>query len=93
MKREAHNLALFLLLLLPAAAVAQAPAAPPSTELKEMREKVRTACAADVQKFCGLIERGKGEMRACLLAHESDLSATCRDARAERAALKAKSKG
>jgi cysteine rich repeat protein len=91
MTPKTHNLALFLLLL-PAAAVAQTPAAPPSEEVAGMREKMRTACSADVQKFCGQTERGKGMMRACLEQHASDLSETCRAARAERAAAKAKSK-
>jgi hypothetical protein len=58
-----------------------------------MREKMRTACSADVQKFCGQIERGKGMLRACLEQHANDLSEACRTARAERAAVKAKSKG
>jgi cysteine rich repeat protein len=84
--------ALFAVLLLPAVGVAQTPAAPPSAEATEMREKMRAACSADVQKLCGQIERGKGQMRACLEEHASDLSEACRAARAERAALKAKSK-
>jgi hypothetical protein len=88
-----------LLLLLPAEAIAQGPATPaapgtpPSAEVKEMRQKMRAACSADVQKFCGQIERGKGMLRACLEQHQNDLSETCRAARAERAAAKAKSKG
>jgi hypothetical protein len=82
----------YLLLLLPAAALAQTQSEPPSAELKEAREKVRAACSADVQKFCAQIERAKGAMRACLDAHESDLSADCRTARAVRSAAKAKGK-
>ena len=93
MTPEIRSAALFALLLLPAAAFAQAPAAAPSADVTEMREKMRTACSADVQKFCGQIERGKGQMRACLEEHASDLSEACRAARAERAALKTKSKG
>jgi hypothetical protein len=58
-----------------------------------MRQKMRAACSTDVQKFCGQIERGKGMLRACLEQHQNDLSETCRAARAERAAAKAKSKG
>lgn len=84
-----------LLLLLPAGAIAQAPSAPgtpPSAEVKEMRQKMRAACSADVQKFCGQIERGKGMLRACLEQHQSELSEGCRAARAERAAAKAKGK-
>jgi hypothetical protein len=88
-----------LLLLLPAAAIAQGPATPAapgmpaSAEATEIRQKMRAACSADVQKFCGRIERGKGLLRACLEQHQNDLSETCRAARAERAAAKAKSKG
>jgi hypothetical protein len=93
MTPRTRGTAAFLLLLVPAAAIAQTPAAPPSAEVKEMREKMRAVCSADVQKFCAQIERGQGQMRACLQAHENELSADCRAARAERAAAKAKSKG
>ena len=82
------------LALLPAVAVAQS-AAPPdqSTERAEARAKVRTACAADIQKFCANIERGtKGAMRTCLEQNQTSLSSECNAARSERAALKAKDK-
>lgn len=86
-----------LLLLLPAAAaIAQGPATPPATgtppspDKAEMREKMRAACSADVQKFCAQIERAKGALRACLEQHQNDLSEACRSARAERAAAKGK---
>jgi hypothetical protein len=84
----------FLLALLPTAAMAQT-AAPSalSPERAAAREKVRAACSADVQKFCATIERGKGAMRVCLDAHQSELSPACREAREERAALRAKEKG
>lgn len=91
MSPTANSLAL-LLMLLPAAAIAQSGAPAPSPEVAEMREKMRAACSTDVQKFCDQIERGKGMMRACLEEHASDLSEACRTARAERAALKAKGK-
>jgi hypothetical protein len=89
--------------LIPFAALAQstAPKAPataaptaaaPATDAQEARSKVRTACAADIQKFCASIERAKGAMRSCLEAHEKDLTATCKAARAERAAERAKAK-
>jgi predicted outer membrane protein len=85
--------------LLPLAALAQstAPKAPGATEpaatdAQEARGKVRTACAGDIQKFCANIERAKGAMRSCLEAHENDLTATCKAARAERAAERAKTK-
>ena len=91
------------LAVLPLAALAQstAPKAPaaaptataPAADTQEARNKVRTACAADIQKFCANIERARGAMRSCLEAHEKDLAATCKAARAERAAERAKSKG
>ena len=78
------------LALLPMTAVAQSAA--PQAAAPEAREKVRAACAADVQKFCANIERAKGAMRACLEAHDSQVSAGCKAARAERAAARAKDK-
>jgi hypothetical protein len=92
MTSRARSVAL-LLLHLPAAAIAQDPARAPSAETSELREKLRAACSADVQKLCPQIERGKGMIRACLQAHEGDLSEACRAARAERAAARAKGKG
>jgi hypothetical protein len=65
----------------------------PAADTQEARNKVRAACAADIQKFCASIERAKGAMRSCLEAHENDLTATCKAARAERTAERAKSKG
>ncbi len=82
-----------LLALLPAAARAQsAPSATPSPARAEAREKVRTACAADIQKFCANIERAKGATRTCLEKNQATLSNECNAARAERAALRAKEK-
>ena len=78
-----------LLSLLPAAALAQSA---PSPERAEAREKVRTACAADIQRFCANIERTKGAMRSCL-QHQTGLSQECNAARTERVALRAKEKG
>ena len=86
------HVAALVLLLLPAAALAQTPAAPASPQATEARGKVRAACAADAQKFCPNIERGKGARRACLQAHETELSEGCRLARAKRAAAKSNSK-
>lgn len=81
--------ALFLSLL-PAAALAQSA---PSPELVEVRKKVRTACATDIQRFCANIERTKGAMRGCLEQYQTGLSQECNAARAERAAVRAKEKG
>jgi len=78
------------LALLPLTALAQSPG--PETARGEARQKVREACAADVQKFCANVERAKGAMRSCLKAHESELSPGCKAAREERAAARAKEK-
>ena len=83
------------LVCVPVAAFAQsaAPSAAAQTAAPEAREKVRAACATDVQKFCANIERAKGAMRGCLEAHETQLSDSCKAARVERAAARAKEKG
>ncbi len=91
MKRTALGAAL-LLVMIPAAALAQGASSPASPDRAEAREKVRTACAADIQQFCATIERAKGAIRTCLDQHRTSLSAQCNDARAERAAMKAKDK-
>jgi predicted outer membrane protein len=85
MKHKTFGVALALALL-PATAFAQSAA--PQSAAPEAREKMRTACAADVQKFCADIERAKGAMRGCLQAHEAQLSDGCKAARVERAAAK-----
>jgi hypothetical protein len=77
------------LALLPAAALAEG--AGPQTQF-EARAKVREACAADAQRFCANVERGKGAMRTCLQAHETQLSEGCRAARSARDAARAKDK-
>jgi hypothetical protein len=60
----------------------------------EARAKVRSACAADLEKFCQGVERGKGGgTRACFAAHEAELSAECKAARTERAAIRARERG
>jgi hypothetical protein len=90
MQLKSYGLALALAVL-PLTTLAQNAAAPKATP--EEREKMRAACATDVQKFCANIERAKGAMRTCLEAHQTQLSDSCRDARAERAAARAKDKG
>jgi hypothetical protein len=89
MNRNVVGIALFLSLL-PAGVLAQSA---PSPERAEAREKVRTACAADIQRLCATIERTKGAMRTCLEQNQTSLSQECNAARAERAALRAKEKG
>jgi hypothetical protein len=48
-------------------------------------------CAAEVQKFCATVEKGKGLIHACLESHSSELSEGCKTSMAEHAA-KAKEK-
>lgn len=85
--------ALLLLGALPIAAIAQNAIQPaPSAERSEAREKYRAACGADIQKFCGNVERAKGAMRSCLTEHAKDLSPACKTAREERAAARGKDK-
>jgi hypothetical protein len=64
---------------------------PGTADRAAVRAKVRSACAPDAEKFCAGVERGKGGgMRACFEAHEAQLSAECKAARTERAAIRAK---
>jgi Golgi apparatus protein 1 len=47
------------------------------------REEVHAAleaCNADVEKFCGGMERGEGHVHACLMQHEAELSPGCKAA-------------
>ena len=94
MNRKTIGVALALSML-PLAALAQStpPQKPAGTSsTSESREKSRTACAADVQKFCAGIEKAKGATRACLDGNAAQLSDTCKAARTERAAARSKEK-
>jgi hypothetical protein len=55
----------------------------------ESREKMRAACATDVQKFCAGAEQAKGAVRTCLESNAAQLSEPCKAARTERAAERA----
>ena len=94
MHLKAYGVALALAFV-PVTAFAQSatPSAAPQTAAPEAREKVRAACATDVEKFCANVERAKGAMRGCLETHETQLSDGCKAARVERAAARAKEKG
>jgi hypothetical protein len=91
-KTVAIALALSMLSL---AAVAQSttpqnPDAAASSDARaEAREKYRAACAGDVQKFCANVDKAKGAVRSCLETNASQLSDSCKAARAERAAARA----
>ncbi len=50
------------------------------TEMIARHEKVRTACAADEEKFCKNVDRSQGGPIRCLKSNESKLSATCKAA-------------
>ena len=43
---------------------------------------MRTACAADAQKLCPNVERGREAIRACLQANAAQLSEPCKAASA-----------
>jgi len=77
-------MAFAVICLVPAMALAQT-AAP--TDAAGAKGK----CAAEVQKFCATVEKGKGLVHACLEAHSSELSEACKTSMAEHAA-KAKEK-
>jgi len=64
----------------PAGADAGKGAGAATTAKSEAREKIRTACAADVQKFCANVERGRDGIRECLQAHAAELSDGCKAA-------------
>jgi hypothetical protein len=65
----------------PGAGAEPAKGAAPATSAKsEGREKTRTACAEDLQKFCANVERSKDAIRGCLQAHAAQLSETCKAA-------------
>ena len=76
------------------AAAAPVAAQPEANQNNPAWQKFRAACAADVAKHCGDVERVKGErgkVRACLDTHKASLSTECSAALAEReAAAKAK---
>jgi hypothetical protein len=46
----------------------------------EGRGGMRSACAADVQKFCANVEGGRSAVRDCLRAHAAQLSEACKAA-------------
>jgi len=65
----------------PGGASAPAPAAETTAKAEE-RANVRSACAADIQKFCANVER-RSAIRACLQASAPQLSEGCKAAAAK----------
>ena len=53
---------------------------PAASAKAEGAAKARTACAADVQKLCANVERGREAIRACLQANTAQLSDGCKAA-------------
>lgn len=47
--------------------------------VKTQAREITQACQNDVQQFCQGIKPGRGALAKCLKAHESELSATCKD--------------
>jgi multidrug efflux system membrane fusion protein len=50
-----------------------------TTRAEEGRARVRTACAADIQRLCGDASGGR-DVRACLRTHAAELSQDCKAA-------------
>jgi hypothetical protein len=44
------------------------------------RGPVRSACAPEIDRFCGDLQHGRGEVRACLQSNWRRLSHHCRSA-------------
>lgn len=84
-------IALTLLCLVPAAALAEtaaSPAEPQATENSSPttgKGKRWQACAAELEKFCSTVEKGKGLKRACLESHSTELSDGCKTSLAQHA--------
>jgi Cysteine rich repeat len=69
------------LIAAPAIGYAQSgPPGPPADEGRGDLANVHVACAADANRFCKDAKVGHGHVRACLKAHEADLSDGCKAA-------------
>jgi hypothetical protein len=44
------------------------------------RERVRQACAADIQRLCAGVQPGGGQLVRCIREHRSELSPACQEA-------------
>jgi hypothetical protein len=43
-------------------------------------QAIRQACQSEVQRWCQDVKPGRGALAKCLRAHDSELTAACRDA-------------
>jgi hypothetical protein len=69
------------ILAIPTLGYAQSgPPGPPPEDGNGDFAKVHVACAADVERLCKDTKAGRGHVRACLKAHEADLSDGCKAA-------------
>jgi hypothetical protein len=50
------------------------------TSEPKSKGQLKGACSTDVQKFCADTPKGKGLVRACLDAHQAEVSDTCKAA-------------
>jgi len=49
----------------------------PSPQLVAARHAMHKACASDMTTYCSNVPRGCGAPKRCLMAHKSQLSASC----------------
>lgn len=40
--------------------------------------QIKNTCQSDIDKFCAGVKQGEGRIAKCMLAHESEISPTCR---------------
>jgi hypothetical protein len=69
-----------LSLTMSSASFAVPQAAAQSAQGSDPLAAIRSACAEDVQRFCGTVQQGGGRVVACLKDHKDSLSDGCRQA-------------
>lgn len=62
----------------PALAAPEQPAAPAAASGEQLT--IARACASDIERFCAGVPPRQGEIKACMKAHITELSAGCFDA-------------